>query len=123
MVSFDVESLFTNIPLIESINLAVDYIMKGNPDIKLGRENLAKLFFFATAQTHFSFLGNFYDQIDGVAMGSPLAPVLANLFMGHQEKRWLESYNSGIKKSHLGQYFDPKIQMWRKLSSRRYTVT
>ena len=89
MVSFDVESLFTNIPLIESINLAVDYIMKGNPDIKLGRENLTKLFFFATAQTQFSFLGNFYDQIDGVAMGSPLAPVLANLFMGHHEKRWL----------------------------------
>ena len=88
MVSFDVESLFTNIPLIESINLAVDYIMKGNPDIKLGRENLTKLFFFATARTHFSFLGNFYDQIDGVAMGSPLAPVLANLFMGHHEKRW-----------------------------------
>ena len=87
MVSFDVESLFTNITLIESINLAVDYIMKGNPDIKLGRENLTKLFFFAIAQTHFSFLGNFYDQIDGVAMGSPLAPVLANLFMGHHEKR------------------------------------
>ena len=53
MVSFDVESLFTNIPLIESINLAVDYIMKGNPDIKLGRENLTKLFFFTTAQTPF----------------------------------------------------------------------
>ena len=40
MVSFDVESLFTNSLLIESINLAVDNIMKGNPDIKLGRENL-----------------------------------------------------------------------------------
>ena len=71
--------------------------MKGNPDIKLGRENLTKLFFFATAQTHFSFLGNFYDQIDGVAMGFPLAPVLGNLFMGHHEKRWLENYNSGIE--------------------------
>ena len=35
MVSFDVENLFTNIPLIESINLVVDYIMKGNPDIKV----------------------------------------------------------------------------------------
>ena len=34
---------------------------------------------------------------DGVAMGSPLAPVLANLFMGHHEKRWLENYNSGIE--------------------------
>ena len=57
MVSSDVESLFTNIPLIESIDLAVDYIMKGNLDIKLGQENLTNLFFFATAQTHFFFLG------------------------------------------------------------------
>ena len=68
--------------------------MNGNPDIKLRRESLTKLFFFATAQTHFSFLGNFYDQIGGVAMGSPLAPVLGNLFMGHHEKSWLENYNS-----------------------------
>ena len=30
-------------------------------------------------------------------MGSPLAPVLANLFMGHHEKLWLENYNSGIE--------------------------
>ena len=36
----------------------------------------------------------FYDQIDGVAMGSPLAPVLANLFMGHWEKNWLDNYSS-----------------------------
>ena len=30
-----------------------------------------------------------YDQIDGVAMGSPLATVLANLFLGHNENIWL----------------------------------
>ena len=34
----------------------------------------------------FLFNGKFYDQIDGIAMGSPLAPVLANLFMGHNDK-------------------------------------
>lgn len=42
----------------------------------------------------------FYDQIDGVAMGSPLAIVLANLFMGHHEKHWLENYNLGIEFYH-----------------------
>ena len=87
MVSFDVESLFTNIPLIESINLEVDYIIKSNPDTKLARENLTKLFSFGIAHAHFSFLSKFYDQIDGVAMGSLLASVLANLFMGQHEKR------------------------------------
>ena len=33
-----------------------------------------------------------YDQIDGVAMGSPLAPVLANLVLGRYENIWLNKY-------------------------------
>ena len=32
----------------------------------------------------------------GVSVGSPLAPVLANLFMGHHEKMWLDTFSSGI---------------------------
>ena len=32
-------------------------------------------------------------QIDGVAMGSPLEPVLANLFMGFYEKQWLKEFS------------------------------
>ena len=47
----------------------------------------------ATSQTHFLFSGNYYDKIDGVAMGSPLVPVLANLFMGFHEERWLKNYS------------------------------
>ena len=86
------ESLFTNVPLEECIDLAVKYISEGNPDLKLTPSDLKRLFSFATAETHFLFKGSFYDQNDGVAMGSPLAPVLANLFLGHHEKIWLEQY-------------------------------
>jgi len=43
------------------------------------------LFSFATSETHFLFKGKFYDEVDGVAMGSPLAPILANLFLGVHE--------------------------------------
>ena len=93
-VSFDVEILFTNIPLGECIDLAVNYISEGNPDLKLSKSELRRLFTVATVQTHFLFNGSFYDQIDGVAMGSPLAPVLANLFMGHHEKLWLENFKA-----------------------------
>jgi len=50
------------------------------------------MFSIATSQTHFLFNGKVFDQIDGVAMGSPLAPVLANLFLGHHEKIWLKNY-------------------------------
>jgi len=82
MVSLDVESLFTNIHLEECIYLAVNYTSEGNPDLKLSEPKLRSLFTVATAQTHFLFNGSFHDQIDGVAMGSPLAPVLAHIFIG-----------------------------------------
>ena len=92
LVSYDVTSLFTNIPLSETIDLAVNAIIDGNmnPDLKLSKVHLKQLFNFATSYTHFLFNGCFYNQIDGVAMGSPLAPVLANFFMGHYERLWLE---------------------------------
>ena len=57
MVSFDVVSLFTNIPLKESIDLAVSYIAEGNPNLKLSKADLVNLFSFATSQTNFLFNG------------------------------------------------------------------
>ena len=56
---------------------------------------------FATSQPHFIFNSKFYNQIDGVAMGSPLAPVLANIFMGFHESKWLNEYNLNKPKFYL----------------------
>ena len=86
MVSDDVTSLFTNIPLKETINLTIDLLFEAKLDLNIRRKDLQKLFQFATSQTSFLFSGNMYDQVDGVAMGSSLAPILANIFMGSHEK-------------------------------------
>ena len=56
---------------------------------KLTRKELKKLFLFATSQAHFIFNSKFYNQTDGVAVSSPLAPILANIFMGFRESKWL----------------------------------
>ena len=61
------------------------------------------LFLFATStsQTHFIFNIKLYSQIDGVAMDSPLAPVLANIFMGFYKSKWLNEYNCNKPKFYL----------------------
>ena len=94
LVFFDVVSLFANIPLNENVVFAVNLILANEPSLKMSnsKAQLRKLFHFATAQTHFLFHSEYYDEIDGVAMGSSLGPVLANLFMGYHEKKWLSEY-------------------------------
>ena len=101
LVSYDVTTLFTNIPLQEVIDIAMNLIFDHNPNLNITQKELKKLFLFATSQTHFIFNSKFYNQIDGVAMGSPLAPVLANIFMGFHESKWLNEYNLNKPKFYL----------------------
>ena len=87
MVSYDVCSLFTNIPLNETIDLAVNIIFDNNKSMNITKPQLKKRFVFATSPTHFLFNNETYDQTHGVGMGSPFGPALANLFMGYHEKQ------------------------------------
>ena len=90
IVSYDVIKIFANIPLQETIGIAINLIFNHNPNLNITKKELKKL--FATSQTHFIFNNKFYNQIDGVAMGSVLAPVLANIFMGFYKSNWLNEY-------------------------------
>ena len=93
MCSFDVVSLFTNIPLNETINLCLDKLFVNTDKTHgLSRKSLKKLLLFASKENHFMFDGKFYDQSDGVSMGSPLGPILANIFMSNLETVALNNY-------------------------------
>ena len=92
LTCYGVCSLFTSIPLKETIDIAVDLLFEHNPDFQITKNELKRIFDFATSGTHFLFDGIFYDQIDGVAMESPLGPVLANVFMGYQEANSLQVF-------------------------------
>ena len=73
--------------------MAVNVLFANESSVKMSKKQMKKLFLFATAQTHFLYNDQYYDQVDGVAMGSPLGPVLTNLFMGVMENVWLSDYN------------------------------
>ena len=62
LVSYDVCSLFTSIPLQETIQIAVELIFQNNPQLKVTKRELKQLFNFATSGTHFIFNGSFYDH-------------------------------------------------------------
>ena len=47
LVSYDVTSLFTNIPLQETIDIAINLIFNHNPNLNITKKELKKLFLFA----------------------------------------------------------------------------
>ncbi|CAF1155458.1 unnamed protein product [Didymodactylos carnosus] len=84
MASFDVESLYASVPVGEAIDIAVNKIWSQNKKkklMKLTKNELYILFNLASRTVQFRFYHLTYRQDGGVSMGSPLAPILANLFM------------------------------------------
>ena len=92
LVSYDVTALFTNVPLDETINILVnkaftdDWFNK-TYGLNLQQDQLVKLLEIATTNQLFQFDGQLYEQTDGVATGSPLGHLLANVFMCHHEQK------------------------------------
>ena len=86
-VSLDVESLFTNIPLEETINNSYDTLFPNEAKMNnFNRNGSKKLLRMALQNNFFNFDGKIYKQTDGVAMGSPLGPSLANAFLRFHEQ-------------------------------------
>ena len=97
LISFDVVSLFTSVPLDYTIEIILDKIYKDKLiKTKLKREERKKLLQICTKEMHFSFNGVIYRQINGVAMGSPLGPVLANVFMVELEKTLVPQLDGSV---------------------------
>ena len=91
LVSYDVSSLFTNVPLNETIEIFGEKVFKDNwfnstYDLNISKEDIVDLLSAATKDQLFQFNGSLYEQIDGVAMGSPLSPLPANMFMSSLEE-------------------------------------
>ena len=60
----------------------------------------------ATKESFFKFNNKFYVQVDGVAMGSPLGLILANIFLSHHEENWLNKCPIEFKPSFYRRYVD-----------------
>ena len=91
-ISFDVKSLFTNVPL----DVTMDFLRRKLPtlsiDFDVPVECLLELVELCLKNPCFQFGEDFYSQIFGIGMGNPLSCVLANLFLEHVESELLPAY-------------------------------
>ena len=111
---YDVTSLFTNILPQKTIDIAIDLIFNRNLKLNITKKELKKLLLFAISRTHFIFNSKFYNQIDGVTMGSALAPALTNIFTSFYKSKWLNEDNLNRPKLYL-RYVDDILAAFDKI--------
>ena len=79
------------------MNICIDKVFQNRDKVdNLSRRQFKKLLLIAAKQNHFMFDDKFYDQVDGVGMGSPLGPVLANIFLSNLENEKFKSFEGAL---------------------------
>ena len=85
--SLDVVSLYTRVPLVKTVDLAVQLAFESDCPPPVDRETFRTLLLMCTQNVLFLSHDGFVRQTDGVAMGSPLGPSLANIYMSQFDGR------------------------------------
>ena len=107
MASFDIKSLFTNIPLEEPVSIATEnYFNINSPSRNFTPKLFKDLLLSSVKDIIFLFNGKVFSQVDGVGMGNPLGPTFANLFLCHHEKNWLDKCPLHFKPKFYRRYVD-----------------
>lgn len=114
------KSLFTNVPLKEVLTICLDELY--HTDIippTIDEVVLREMLLMATADVKFAFDENIYTQVDGVAMGSPLGPVLANIFVGFHEAKLFREGVTSCEPTIYYRYVDDTFCLFRNVDESR----
>ena len=93
IMSYDVKALFTSVPIQPAIDIIKKLLEDGELQQRtnMSVNHIISLLEFCLRATYFTFQGRLYEQQEGAAMGSPISPIVANLFMEDFEKKAMES--------------------------------
>ena len=117
LVSYDVKSLFTNVPLDETINICIDVAFQGLEVFSGMTKSVFKnLLSLCVKDGLFIFNNELFKQIDGVAMGSPLGPTFANIFLSFHERNWLRNCPDNFKPLFYRRYVDDTFVVFENKS-------
>ena len=114
MGSLDVESLFTNIPLDETIDICVNQFFENTNTVEgFTKSELKQLLCLATKESYFIFNDLIFKQFDDVVMGSPYGLSLASAFLSYHEKNWLNNCPQGFKPVFYRLYVDDIFMLFK----------
>ena len=122
MVSFDVTSLYTNISIIDTLNIIKDYV--NNDDhftrkMAIPQDKFLDLVHLVLTTTWYAFNSQLYQQTDDVAMGGPASSTTAEIYIQAYEhtaittalhppnvwERFVDDVYSIFKRMHLENFF------------------
>lgn len=109
LLTLDVESLYTNIPIEGAIE-AVRELFRRHPDNSRPDNVIIKLIRIILCNNDFVFDNNLYLQTQGVSMGQRFAPSIANIYMGLWEEKLFQSCL--IKPIYWFRYIDDIFAVW-----------
>jgi len=116
-LSHDVVSLFTNTPIEEAIEIIHQRLVQ-DKTLKdrtfLDPQDITELLRFVLTTTYFTFRGEIYEQKYGAAMGSPVSPIVANLFMEHLEQTAIATCPLSCKPKLWKRYVDDVLEIVKK---------
>jgi hypothetical protein len=115
MCSLDIESLYTNVPVDEAIEIVLNLLYHSDVETHVGltRQQLAKLLSLALKDSYFKFDGQIYQQTQGLAMGSPLSPIIANIFLNDFEKVHLQNCPIDLRPTFYRRYLDDTFILFK----------
>ena len=94
LMSFDVKALFTSVPIEPTIKI-IKKLLEEDQTLRqrtsMAVNHIVSFLEFCLRSTYFTFKGRYYEQTEGAAMGSPISPIVANLFMEDLESRTIQS--------------------------------
>ena len=91
MVTFDVKALFTSVPIQPAITIIKKKLLKEDQSLQqrttMSVNNITCLLEFCLKSTYFTYQGQHFEQLEGAVMGSPISPIVANLYMENFEEK------------------------------------
>ena len=98
----------------ETTNICVDLVFHKKKKVKgMLKHYFKQLLTLSVKSACFFFNNVYHKQVDGVAMGSPLGPTLANLFLVYYEHIWLEKCPLQFQPKYYRRYVDEIFLMFK----------